>query len=201
MFCIQGNIGSGKSTLLKNLARHGFSCAQEPVELWSDYKMDGKNIIEHFYADRKRFAFPFQMMAFYTRLKLFKKLPPASVDNPIIMERSVETDQRVFAQMQFDDGSIDPICERIYNEWYTELTEGTGAWNHPVNIYIRTSPEICYDRIAARGRSGEEVISLEYLQKCHDLHERWLTTTEYIIDGSQSADEVLEAAVAIIQSK
>ena len=38
-------------------------------------------------------------------------------------------------------------------------------------IYIRSSPNKCLERILNRGRTNELSISLEYLQKIHDLHE------------------------------
>ena len=157
--------------------------------------MEGKNILEHFYNDRRSFAFPFQMMAFYTRLKAMRELP---VDRMIIMERSVETDKRIFAQMLIDDGSIDKICARIYNEWYEDLV--TEQYESIVNIYIRTPPEVCLQRISQRGRAGEEEITLDYLSRCHDLHEKWLYNTAHIIDGTQSTEAIMEQVLDLLRT-
>ena len=44
-------------------------------------------------------------------------------------------------------------------------------------IYVYASPNTCYDRVIKRGREGE-VIPLEYLQKCHEYHEKWLTDND-----------------------
>ncbi len=197
--CIQGNIGSGKSTVVRLLEQNikqttglNYVCMLEPVNVWSDYKMDGKNILEHFYADRKRYAFPFQMMAFYTRLNAMRELPK---DCTVIMERSVETDRRIFAQMLIEDGSIDPMCARIYNEWYTDLVTDTHTI---VNVYIRTPPDVCQQRIQKRARSGEEGISLDYLVRCHDLHEKWLMDTAHVIDGTQSTEAIMSEVLSLI---
>ena len=150
--------------------------------------MDGKNILEKFYEDRKTYAFPFQMMAFYTRMKAMQDLPR---DRTIIMERSVETDKCVFAQMMIDDGSIDPICARIYNEWFSDLTKHIDK-SSILNVYIRTPPEVCFQRVNRRARSGEEGITLEYLQRCHDLHDNWLMGNAYVIDGTLPTSAIME---------
>lgn len=41
-------------------------------------------------------------------------------------------------------------------------------------VYLRTSPEIVYERMKKRGRSEESLVPLEYLQQLHELHENWL---------------------------
>ncbi len=199
LICIQGNIGSGKSTVVHRLESQqnqsqtqNYVCMLEPVNVWNDYQMNGKNILEHFYTDRKRYAFPFQMMAFYTRLQAMQQLPK---DRTVIMERSVETDKKIFAQMLMDDGSIDPICARIYNEWYSDLVKDH---DKIINIYIRTPPDVCLQRIAQRGRAGEEGISLEYLTRCHDLHEQWLMDTAHVIDGTKATDDIMAEVLRLV---
>ena len=41
-------------------------------------------------------------------------------------------------------------------------------------IYLRTSPEVAYQRLKARARSEEKLVPIEYLRELHDLHEKWL---------------------------
>ena len=43
------------------------------------------------------------------------------------------------------------------------------------NIYVKADPKTCFDRVKSRGREGEN-IPIEYLEKCHDYHEKWLST-------------------------
>jgi len=45
-----------------------------------------------------------------------------------------------------------------------------------VCIYLRTDPETCYERVQHRNRDGEQKISIDYLRKCHEAHENWITT-------------------------
>lgn len=46
-------------------------------------------------------------------------------------------------------------------------------------VYLRSTPEIVYERIQKRARSEEKCVPLEYLKQLHELHENWL------IHGSQ----------------
>lgn len=41
-------------------------------------------------------------------------------------------------------------------------------------VYLRTTPEVVYERMKMRGRSEESSVSLDYLKQLHDLHENWL---------------------------
>ena len=41
----------------------------EPVDIWESIKdKNGKNVIESYYEDQVKFAFPFQMMAYISRV-------------------------------------------------------------------------------------------------------------------------------------
>ena len=113
---IEGNIGSGKSTFVKELENYcnaniknmKIHFLQEPVDIWNRVKNnEGKNIIECYYANKEKYAFHFQMMAYISRIHLIKEALKQNYDI-IITERCVHTDKNVFAQMLFDDGKI---CE------------------------------------------------------------------------------------------
>lgn len=41
-------------------------------------------------------------------------------------------------------------------------------------VYLRTTPEVVYERMKVRGRSEESTVDLGYLKQLHDLHEDWL---------------------------
>lgn len=41
-------------------------------------------------------------------------------------------------------------------------------------VYLRTTPEVVYERMIQRGRSEETSVSLDYLKQLHDLYENWL---------------------------
>jgi len=177
---IEGNIGSGKSTLLANLKNHFKNNAniiflKEPVDEWSKIKDEnGVSILEKFYADQPKYSFPFQMMAYISRLKLLKDtVSQCKTDEKyiIITERSLYTDKMVFAKMLYDTNKIEYINYQIYLNWFNTFAE-----EFPIHkaVYVKTDPEICHQRIEIRHRQGESNIPIEYLKSCDIYHEEML---------------------------
>lgn len=172
---IEGNIGTGKSTFLKILQQrfaHDDSIIflQEPISEWNAIKDEnGSTILERYYADQKAFAFPFQMMAYISRIALLRE---ALRKKPrvIITERSVMTDKWVFASMLKDDKKIDEIGYAIYNRWFEEFLTDLPIFTH---VYLRCEPSVSANRVKKRNRKGED-IPLEYLERCHNYHDNWL---------------------------
>ena len=170
---IEGNIGSGKSTLLKQL-KETFKQTKivfldEPVKEWEDIKdSSGRTVLELFYENSEKYAFPFQMMAYISRLSLLKNAIRENPDSIIICERCLQTDKYVFAKMLYDDGKISDIEYTIYNKWFNEFIQDLPISNI---IYIKTSPEVCNERVNKRLRQGESNITIEYLTRCHEYHE------------------------------
>lgn len=176
---VDGNIGSGKSTLLANL-RAAFSnnpniiFLKEPVDDWEQIKdKEGKTMLEKFYADQERYSFPFQMMAYISRLALLKTAIKQNPHAIIVTERSLYTDKYVFAKMLFDTGKIEDVNFQIYTKWFDTFAEECPI--HQV-IYVNTHPEICHSRITKRSRTGEDCIPLDYLQLCHKYHDEMIYT-------------------------
>lgn len=199
---IEGNIGSGKSTLLENL-RHYYSnnshviFLKEPVDDWAKIQDEnGVTMLEKFYADQEKYSFPFQMMAYISRLKVLrdalkyiKSLNTSDKKFVIITERSLYTDKMVFAKMLSDAGKIEHINYQIYLNWFDTFSE-----EFPVHkvVYVKTNPEKCHNRILKRSRDGESNIPLEYLTNCSLYHDNMLDTfttenicnNQLILDGN-----------------
>lgn len=180
---IEGNIGSGKSTLLAHLQKcfvtkpsqpKKIVFLKEPVDEWSTIcDENGITILEKFYANQKAYSFPFQMMAYVSRLALLKEAVETNENAIIITERSLYTDRFVFAKMLFDSGNIELINYQIYLRWFNTFVK-----DFPVDfvIYVKAEPEVCHERILERSRKGEDNIPLTYLQTCHDYHEKMMDT-------------------------
>lgn len=180
IFSIEGNIGSGKSTLVKKLKKylkkqyHNYYVIylQEPVNAWNSIQdSNGETIIAKFYKNQEKYAFSFQMMAYISRLSQIKKVVDINPNAIIICERSVWTDKNVFAKMMYDDGKIEDVNYTIYNMWFNEFIN---LYELSTIFYVKTKPVKCAERVIIRNRKGED-IPLEYLEKCNEYHESWLS--------------------------
>jgi deoxyadenosine/deoxycytidine kinase len=180
---LDGNIGAGKSTLLAEIRKSipEICVVDEPVGQWTALKNDaGKNLLELFYEDKKRWAYTFQNCAILTRLKNIKQAVEeldANGQGPqvILTERSVLTDKYVFAQMLRDSGDMDALEWELYDSWFSIFSK-----QHQVNgiIYLSTSSTTSKDRIHIRNRQGEDRIQLEYLDALDRQHKQWIESTD-----------------------
>ena len=170
---VEGNIGCGKSTFIALLKeefkdRTDVIVLTEPVDEWLKIKDKDGNILQHYYKDQKAYAFSFQMLAYISRLAILKEALDWGYKY-IITERCLDTDKHIFCQMLYDDGFINEIEFQIYNKWFEELNTN----NVYKTIYLRCEPCIAHERVLIRSRM-EETISLDYLQKCHNYHDKWM---------------------------
>ena len=211
---IEGNIGSGKSTLLEELKAYykdnkNVIFLKEPVDEWLKITdKEGNTILKKFYDDQLKYSFSFQMMAYISRLNIFRQTVKkyntnantntntnANTKKIIITERSLYTDKMVFAKMLYESGMIEEINYKIYLNWFDTFIE-----EFPVHkiIYVKTKPEICHLRISKRAREGE-TIPLEYLKNCNEYHEEmlddpispsdWFCNQQLILDGNVDINE------------
>lgn len=194
IFSIEGNIGSGKSTLLENLKKE-FSnnknviFMKEPVDEWEEIKdAEGNTMLQKFYADQEKYSFPFQMMAYISRLNLLKTTVEKNPHAIIISERSLYTDKFVFAKMLYESSKIEDVSYQIYCKWFDAFVK-----DFPICgvIYVETDPEICFQRVAKRSRLGESNIPLDYLKSCHSYHRHMLNSDfqkvsnrQLVLDGN-----------------
>lgn len=189
---IEGNIGAGKSTLLAEISREDSTFIddthlskynfepyeivfmQEPVGVWESVKdpTTGESILQLFYKDPCKYAFAFQVMAYTSRLEIFRRIVDENPECKLILcERSLEADCNIFAKMMRDDGMIDDVSYQVYKTLYDATASDfalDGAY------YLDVTPEVCLDRIAKRAREGESGITLEYLLKCDKYYREWL---------------------------
>lgn len=92
---IEGNIGSGKTTLLSNIKstlqnRKDIIFLKEPVDEWDTIRdKEGNTMLQKFYGDQEKYSFPFQMMAYITRLNLLRNTIRSHPNAIIITERSL----------------------------------------------------------------------------------------------------------------
>lgn len=188
LMSIEGNIGSGKSTLLHKLKTykplHRFQSemerpivfVDEPVSMWETVHnpVSMKNIIEEFYSHPDEHAFAFQMLACITRMSNIIETVEKYPNAIIITERSLDTDKYVFAMNLHRQGYIKDIHYQIYQLCH-RLIGQVSKLVIDRYIYVCTEPTLCMTRIQKRRRDGENEITQEYLNECHEAHENWLS--------------------------
>jgi deoxyadenosine/deoxycytidine kinase len=175
---LRGNIGVGKSTIINFLESTGkYDIVTEPVDVWNKI-----GILKEFYKNKEKYAYAFQSATFVTRLANYC----APRKNKIrIFERDIEDDKICFAEPMHKQGFIDDIMWNtylyIYDTWKNiadQMSKNNGDGpTKKIIVYLRSSPQECYNRILARKRNGEDCIPMKYLENLHNIHEKWLIKT------------------------
>ena len=189
MIAFHGSIGSGKSTLIKRLSMMNdtYIAYLEPVEIWQD-----SGLLNLLYTDPVGYAFSFQVLALLTRLKQYSEFIENKTNKIMLWERGIESD-KIFQNVLKEQKCISSLEIDILNASYKPKAL--------LNIYIRTPPEVCLQRILSRGRPEEKDITYKYLQELHDEHERVLTDC-YVIDGENIniVDVIQKIGEAVLDS-
>lgn len=166
--CIEGNIGSGKTTFLSHFKKFdNVAVLEEPVELWRD--VSGTNLLELMYSEPSRYAFLFQSYVQLTMLQLHTCKTPSPYK---IMERSVYS-AMCFVENLKRRNVLRDVEVDILENWYNWSLKNANIETDLI-VYLRTTPEIVYERMRQRGRKEENAISLEYLKEIHQIHDDWL---------------------------
>jgi deoxyadenosine/deoxycytidine kinase len=182
---VGGNIGCGKTTLIRTLDPK-WNVKPEPIEKWGSW-------LDLFYSDMKRFCFSFQMKILYDFL---------GYDNDafFVSERSPMDSLYVFAKGLVHSDIMSYMEYNLLSEFVHHI-----GWVPDVYIYLRTSPEICFERIQQRSRDCENGVGLDYIKTIHQEYERLtsqilvdMNVKVHVIDASKSPSEVKGAVENII---
>ena len=116
MISVEANVGAGKSSFLKIFGEKWpdlFNVILEPLEEWQlKYSDVDNNILGLFYGDIPRWGYTFQSNAFITRIQKFENEKKNGMIN--LTERSILSDHHIFAQMLYDDGKMNQIEWKLY---------------------------------------------------------------------------------------
>jgi len=190
MFSVEANIGAGKSTFLRIFGERWsdiFKVIFEPLDEWQTRYADiNNNILGMFYEDIPRWAYTFQSNAFITRIQKYQN--EKSMDLINLSERSVLSDYHIFAQMLRDDGKMNAVEWKLYENWFSWLCDKFEAKPDAI-IYLRCDPKIAYERVKKRSRHEEDTISLEYLTRLSEYHDKWLLNEKDIPVKVVNVDE------------
>ncbi|XP_018566581.1 deoxynucleoside kinase-like [Anoplophora glabripennis] len=166
---VEGNIGSGKTTFLNYFDRHqNVSVLAEPIELWRN--CDGHNLLGLMYEDSQKWSFTFQS---YVQLTMLQHHCHRSSHPIKLMERSVYSAKYCFVEKMRRDNILSEASAAVIDEHFQWLINNPNTAADLI-VYLRTSPEIAYERIIERSRVEEKFISIDYLRELHNIHEEWL---------------------------
>lgn len=186
IFFVEGNIGTGKSTFLTLVKTHfpEFKVIFEPVDTWKSITdSEGKNMLQLFYSDTKRYAYMFQSLVLATRISKLKEAM-SNTDSYVFVERSIWSDEYVFAKNALIEGTMSELEYKIYKEWFNLASDIISV--DFCYIYLQCDPETSLKRIKTRNRPEESDIPLSYIKQIHARHESWLvgnTNTRAIINA------------------
>lgn len=193
---IEGNIAAGKSTFLsilydlveKNETYEDLKwyVQPEPLSKWtkSEGSNGGKNLLDCFYKDPKRWAYTFEAYTFITRMQQAidaEKLVQTEIlhDNssaPVItfFERSIYSSRLVFAENGFESSYLDTTEWALYCDWSSYLLKTVKQLKLDAIIYLQCDPKTCGERMKIRSRNEEASVPQEYLNQLHEKYETWL---------------------------
>lgn len=163
---VEGNIGSGKSTFIEKIKNNRVCAFKEPVNLWRN--CGGVNLLELVYEDPSKWTSTFQSYVLLTMLELHLQ---KTIESIKIIERSIFSAHYCFIENSIREKILPEPSYKVLNQWF--------KWCIPkvkvdLIIYLRTAPEIAFNRMRHRDRVEERSISLQYLEQLHNLHEEWL---------------------------
>ena len=201
---IAGTVGVGKSTLTKKLA--------ETLDFRTSFeKVDGNPYLEKYYQDFNRWSFHLQIYFLAERFKEQKRM--FQYGGGFIQDRSIYEDTAIFAQMNYDNGSMSKEDFDTYNSLFNAMVM-TPYFPHPnLIIYLEGDIDEIVGRIGTRGRQMEIDTPVEYWYNLHRRYEDCienftsapvlrLNINEYdLVNDEKSIDYILAKIGRVLNTK
>lgn len=156
---VEGPIGVGKTTLAHRLAE----------TFGSELLLEGAEenpFLERFYQNPRDAALPTQMFFLFQRARQMQALRQADMFEPVRVSDFMLEKDRLFAELTLD---IDEL--KLYEQAYDLVT--LDAPQPDLVIYLQAPVEVLMQRVARRGRRGEEHIVTDYLRSVSDAYARF----------------------------
>ena len=164
---LEGLIGAGKTTLARRLAeRWGARLVLE--------EFDDNPFLPRFYADPQRYAFAVELSFLAQRYHQLKR----ASEQDLFAPRTV-ADYSIGKSLVFASATLNPEENTLFRDLYRIMY---GSLPRPdLIVYLHLPLERVRDRIRERGRSYEQDIRPDYLERLRELYMDHLQKT----DGSQ----------------
>lgn len=191
---IEGNIGSGKTTLSKRISETFQS--KLILEEFSD-----NAFLPKFYKNQERYAFPLELSFLTDR---FQQLKTELLDpkHNLVVSDYYFSKSLLFAEVTLPNEEYD-LYKRVYDIIYTNLPKPD------LYIFLKTDTPRLLNNIEKRGRSYEQKIESDYLNKIQHIYLDYLSQQDQfpiiIIDNSEmdilNDNSDYEFILKLIQSK
>ena len=201
---IAGTVGVGKSTLTKKLA--------ETLDFRTSFeKVDGNPYLEKYYQDFNRWSFHLQIYFLAERFKEQKRM--FQYGGGFIQDRSIYEDTAIFAQMNYDNGSMSKEDFDTYNSLFNAMVMTPYFPHSNLIIYLEGDIDEIVGRIGTRGRQMEIDTPVEYWYNLHRRYEDWienftsapvlrLNINEYdLVNDEKSIDYILTKIGRVLNTK
>ncbi|XP_021564580.1 thymidine kinase 2, mitochondrial isoform X5 [Carlito syrichta] len=195
VICIEGNIASGKTTCLKFFSNTtDVEVLTEPVHKWRN--VHGHNPLGLMYDDASRWGLTLQT---YVQLTMLEQHMHPQMTPVRLMERSIYSARYIFVENLYRSGKMPAVDYVVLSEWFDWIIRNIDV-SIDLIVYLRTTPETCYQRLKMRCREEEKLIPLEYLDAIHCLYEEWLikgslfpvAAPVLVIDADYHMEKMLE---------
>ena len=158
---IEGNIGAGKSTLADLLAQR-FDARLIMVEFADN------NFLPKFYQEPERYAFPLELSFLADRYKQLKQsLLPTDIFQKTIVSDYVFPKSKLFARVNLKDDEYD-LFQKLFDIIDDHLP------TPDLLIYLHAPVGKLQKNIQKRGRSYEQNITDEYLERVQGVYQQFL---------------------------
>lgn len=190
---IEGPIGVGKTTLVSRISqRYG---AHTVLEIFEE-----NPFLERFYANRDAYAFQTEMFFLLSRYKQQEQFSQRDLFSTLSVSDYLFVKCRLFASLTLSDHEL-----ALYDRMYTILTSQVPPPD--VVVHLHAPLDVLHARIRKRGRSYEQNMDLDYLDRLRGLYHNFFAhydqtpllevdTTD--VDFSRD-DAAVEALMARIQ--
>ena len=161
---IAGNIGSGKTTLTGLLAKHyGWDAHYENA--------DNNPYLDDFYSNMQNWSFNLQIYFLNERFRQIQEIRNSG--KTVVQDRTIYEDAYIFAENLHSMGLMSMRDYTTYRSLFDKMT----SFIQPPDllIYLRTSVPTLVKQIQKRGRSYENGIRIDYLNKLNERYEKWIS--------------------------
>ena len=178
----------------------------EPLKKWED--CIGHDLLKLKYEENEKYEFMFQAYANITRLEQLNQV--CNETGIKFMERSIHSSYQIFVKNSYETKNMDNLTHFILKESHDIYTSGAlkSLTSPDMVIYIKSTPEICLNRLRKSDRNAEQTVGLEFLKQIHEKHEQWLNVEEsinklgcpiIIINGDQTKEQIQNEATEILK--